>query len=141
MNLKLTNTLFFISRAMIQKITQSSQTILAQLGHLTQATKQQIQKFEKANNANKKLNKNRSQDSILETGVGGGGSGGVNAYFPEFLEINAKLSDAYRNLDKTRKKLRKVKSLVFHEHTTDSEGADNHDENVNDADWFKLKEM
>ena len=52
--------------------------------------------------------------------------------------------DAYRQLDRGRKKLKKVRSLVYHDATSTEEDNDVYrgaGENHSDADWFKLRDV
>ena len=64
---------------------------------------------------------------------------------PQVKELNTKLKGAYKQLDKNRRKLKKVKSLVYHDaNTTDEENdvyRESADNNNNDADFFKIREV
>ena len=127
---------------------------MAQLENLTLATKQQIQKFESMNAASKATSpgeasgrhkirgKNLSIDINEQRRVGDMAEEGSQ----EVKEINHKLMDAYRMLDRHRKKLKKVKSLVYHDTTTDEEndvykGGMGDADNPSDANWFKLRDV
>ena len=57
--------------------------------------------------------------------------------------MKSQLDVAYKKLDKSRKKLKKVRSLVFHDATIDKEISVPIDEScgTDDGDWFKLREV
>ena len=55
--------------------------------------------------------------------------------------IDQELQEAYRKLDRGKKKLRTVKNLVYNE-TEDAVGSKlSMREEMGDANWFKIKEM
>ena len=55
--------------------------------------------------------------------------------------IDQELQEAYRKLDRGKKKLRTVKNLVYNE-TDDAVGSKlSMREEMGDANWFKIKEM
>lgn len=83
---------------------------MAQLEHLTQATMVQIKKFEANKVKNAKRPTHRSVESMPSEQTTDRDAPENN---DEVRQINKKLNLAYKRLDRNKKKLLKVKKLVF----------------------------
>ena len=78
---------------------------------------------------------NQSQSKIVKTEPDSNEQPGVNQ---ELQEVDSKLVEAYRNLDRERRRMKKVRTFVYDIHTNDTD-EDEPNGGGEVVDWYKLR--